>query len=152
MSPGDGPGQDCRPQKSATAAKESSRRARQVCELRAARAWLCATWPALFGGEARPLAIGIGPEIMAQAAAAGLTRYVVGTALHRWTHSPGYLAAVAAHGAVRWGLTGTAVDFVAPEHQAAARKELVAIGAAARAAEAPRKPAGSLRAAAGRSP
>jgi sRNA-binding protein len=103
-----------------------------------AAAWLKATWPALFNHPPKPLAIGIGAAIMAHARAAGHAPYAVGTFLHRWTHSPRYLHAIAAKGAVRWGLSGTAVDFVASEHQAGARLKLAEL-AAAKAAK--RKPA-----------
>jgi hypothetical protein len=103
-------------------------------ELRAIRAWLKTTWPHLFQ-KPMPLAIGIGEEIMARASAAGLKRYTVGTALHRWTQSRHYLEALAAPGAVRWGVGGTAVDFVASQHQAGARERLAAL-AAAKAAKA----------------
>jgi ProQ/FINO family len=94
-----------------------------------ATAWLKAAWPDLFSHPLKPLAIGIGAEIAAKARDAGHASYAIGTALHRWTNSRSYLAAIAAHGAVRWGLSGTAVDFVASEHQAAARLKLIALGA-----------------------
>jgi sRNA-binding protein len=89
----------------------------------------------LFGGEPKPLAIGVGETIMARAGAAGFKRYTVGTALHHWTQSPLYLAAIAGEGAMRWSLAGEAVERVATEHQAGARQQLAALAQAKTARE-----------------
>jgi sRNA-binding protein len=74
------------------------------------------SWPRLFGKQPLPLAVWIGQEIAARAAKARLKQFKIGAALYTWTNSRRYLAAVAAEGAVRWNLAGTAVDFVAREH------------------------------------
>jgi len=74
-----------------------------------------------------PLAIGIGVEIVAKARDAGLKPYAVGTFLYHWTQSRRYLDALAAKDPVRWGLGGTAVDFVSREHQVAALVQLSAL-------------------------
>ena len=99
-----------------------------------AAAWLQATWPDLFTGRPKPLAIGIGTEITTRSRSAGHAPYAIGSALHRWTNSRSYLAAIAAKGAVRWGLGGTAVEFVSREHQTDARLKLALLAQAKRGA------------------
>jgi sRNA-binding protein len=102
-------------------------RKRRAAEVRAALLWLRSTWPDLFGKPPKPLAIGIGVEIVAKARDAGLKPYAVGTFLYHWTQSRRYLDALAAKDPVRWGLGGTAVDFVSREHQVAALVQLSAL-------------------------
>jgi sRNA-binding protein len=94
---------------------------------RAALLWLRSTWPDLFGKPPKPLAMGIGVEIVAKARDAGLKPYAVGTFLYHWTQSRRYLDALAAKDAVRWGLGGTAVDFASREHQVVALVQLSAL-------------------------
>jgi hypothetical protein len=90
-------------------------------------AWLKATFPLLFGYPPRPLAIGIGKLITPAARAAGLKREDVGAALHYLTRGQGYLAALAADGAMRFGLDGEPVGPVEPEHRTEALKLIAAI-------------------------
>jgi hypothetical protein len=93
-------------------------------ELSIIRAWLRVTWPALFCDPPKPLVVGIHKPIMARASEAGLRWYAVGVALRDWTRRPRYLEALAADRAMRWGLDGEAIERVASEHQALARRQL----------------------------
>ena len=93
----------------------------------AALAWLKAAYPALFGYPPRPLAIGIGKLITAAAREAGVKREDVGAALHYFTRGQSYLAALAADGAMRFGLDGEPVGPVEPEHRTEALKLLAVI-------------------------
>jgi sRNA-binding protein len=106
---------------------------------RAALAWLRTAWPVLFCKPPRPLAVGLGQEIVARGLKAGIKPHAIGAALRHWTNSRGYLESLAAAGAVRWGLDGAAVDFVASEHQADARERLAALAAAKAARRRPSK-------------
>jgi hypothetical protein len=93
----------------------------------AALAWLKAAYPALFGYPPRPLAVGIGKLITAAAREAGVKREDVGAALHNFTRGQSYLKALAADGAMRFGLDGEPVGPVEPEHRTEALKLLAVI-------------------------
>jgi hypothetical protein len=116
-----GPGVDRKPGLS-VAEQRQRKRARL-----AALAWLKVAYPALFGYPPRPLAIGIGKLITAAAREAGVKREDVGAALHYFTRGQSYLAALAADGAVRFGLDGEPVGPVEPEHRTEALKLLAVI-------------------------
>jgi sRNA-binding protein len=106
------------------------RQRKRRAQRKAALTWLKSTWPHLFAEGPKPLAIGIGDALIAHAEEAGIRPYAVNGILLMWTRSRGYLEALATVGAVRWGLSGTAVDFVASEHQADARLKLAELKAA----------------------
>ena len=93
----------------------------------AALAWLKTAYPALFGYPPRPLAVGIGKLITPAAREAGVKREDVGAALHYFTRGQSYLEALAADGAMRFGLTGEPVGPVEPDHQREALKLLAVI-------------------------
>jgi sRNA-binding protein len=90
-------------------------------------AWLKAAFPVLFGYPPRPLAVGIGKLITPAARAAGVKPYDVGAALHYFTRGQSYLKALAADGAMRFGLDGEPVGPVEPEHRTEALKLLAVI-------------------------
>ena len=93
----------------------------------AAMAWLAATYPAAFGADVKPVAIGVGKPIWPEAKAAGIKRRALHDALSRRVSSPAYLAALAADGAMRIGLDGNAVEAVSIEHQVLALDRLAKI-------------------------
>ena len=116
-----GPGVDRKPGLS-VAEQRQRKRARL-----AALAWLKAAYPVLFGYPPRPLAVGIGKLITPAARAAGVKPYDVGAALHYFTRGQSYLKALAADGAMRFGLDGEPVGPVEPEHRTEALKLLAVI-------------------------
>jgi ProQ/FINO family len=116
-----GPGVDRKPGLS-VAEQRQRKRARL-----AALAWLKVAYPPLFGYPPRPLAIGIGKLIWAAAKDAGVKRNDLGAALHYHVHRQAYLAALAADGAMRFGLDGEPVGPVEPEHRTEALKLLAVI-------------------------
>ena len=71
--------------------------------LKAATAWLEATWPLAFRSPIRPLAIGSGEEV--RALAGGFTVGEINAALKAWTHRPDYQRAIVA-GRMRVRLDG----------------------------------------------
>ena len=93
----------------------------------AAMAWLKTTFPLLFGYPPKPLAVGIGKLIWPVAKDAGLKRCDVGAALHYFTRGQSYLEALAADGAMRFGLAGELVGPVEPEHRTETLKLLAVI-------------------------
>ena len=82
---------------------------------------------ALFGYPPRPLAVGIGKLITPAARAAGIKREDIGRALHFHTGSHAYLNALAADGAMRFGLDGEPVGPVEPVHRTETLKLLAVI-------------------------
>lgn len=99
--------------------------------------------------DCRPLAIGTGPTLVAAAADLGLSKKTIRRFLQQRTHSTVYLRKLAAVGAMRYALDGTAVDPVSAADQATALAKLEeramakreAARKAAAAARPPRKPA-----------
>jgi ProQ/FINO family len=116
-----GPGADRKPGLS-VAEQRQRKRARLDALM-----WLKTTYPALFDYPPRPLAVGIGKLITAAAREAGVKREDVGAALHYFTRGQSYLAALAADGAMRFGLDGEPVGPVEPEHRTEALKLLAVI-------------------------
>jgi ProQ/FINO family len=117
-----GPGADRKPGLS-LAEQRQRKRARL-----AALAWLKATFPVLFDAyPPRPLMVGVGKLIAPIAREAGVKRHDVGAALHYFTRGQSYLAALAADGAMRFGLDGEPVGPVEPEHRTEALKLLAVI-------------------------
>jgi hypothetical protein len=90
--------------------------------------WLRATFPGLFYGDPKPIAIGAGRELVARALESGhwpsrgKARDSVGAAICYYTGSIAYLTALAEPGAMRHGLDGEPVGAVDAEHQAEALK------------------------------
>jgi hypothetical protein len=93
-----GPGADRKPGLSIAQQRER-RRARL-----AALAWLKTAWPHLFAYPPKPLAVGLGKEIVRLALAGDQDNHATRAALHYWTRSRAYLEALAAPGAQRLGL------------------------------------------------
>jgi ProP effector len=89
-----------------------------------ARRWLEATFPAAFGPQVKPLAIGAHREVMAKAFEAGRPLRWTRSALRRHTGSYTYLRALAAEGAWRHDLHGNTTETVAPEHREHAKEQL----------------------------
>jgi hypothetical protein len=97
-----------------------------------ALAWLAATYPAAFGPDVKPLAIGVGRLVWPRAKLAGIRRKAFNAAIGRRVSSPLYLDALAAAAAVRCDLNGRAVEPVSAEHCAgaiAAKADLSRLGA-----------------------
>jgi sRNA-binding protein len=95
--------------------------------------WMQATWPGLFDAPSiKPLMIGAGKEIVAQALAAGQNRQGVHAALRAWTGARRYLMALANPMAMRHGLDGNPVESVTLEHRETAAKMLAERIAAAK--------------------
>ena len=86
-------------------------------ELEATLAWLSSTYPASFGVDVRPLAIGAGRLVWPQAKLAGIKRRALNDAMKRHTGSNLYLERLAAPGAVRVDLGGAEVELVSEEHR-----------------------------------
>ena len=116
-----GPGADRKP--GLTVAEQRQRERARLTAL----AWLKAAYPVLFRYPPRPLAVGIGKLIAPAAREAGLKRYDVGAALHYFTRGQSYLQALAADGAMRFGLDGEPVGPVESEHRTEALKLLTVI-------------------------
>jgi hypothetical protein len=74
-------------------------------EIAAVQTLLAARYPAVFGTECRPLAIGCHHQIMAET---GCDRRTLSVSLHYWVAQSAYLRAVA-HGTHRHGLDGKPV-------------------------------------------
>ncbi len=115
----------------------NTRDCRRKAELAAARAWLRTSFSVAFGFPVLPLAVGVGKDIEARAAAAGLKRSAIKAALRYRTSSRAYIEAVAAEGATRFDLDGQAVETVSGEHQAHARASIAAMAAARPARRSP---------------
>jgi hypothetical protein len=96
--------------------------------------WLKQQYPALFdtGMAVKPLAIGVGKQIVAAAIESGrwpsrgAARDALSAALHYRTGSIGYLEVLTVPCVWRYGLDGEPVEPVSEEHQAEARKLLEA--------------------------
>lgn len=93
-------------------------------ELEATLAWLCSTYPAPFGVDGRPLAIGAGRLIWPEANTTGIKRRALNDAMKRHTGSNLYLVRLAAPGAMRVDLGGAEVELVSEEHRESASSML----------------------------
>ena len=101
-------------------------RARRIAR-DAAMDWLASTYPLAFGADVKPVAIGVGKLIWPDAKAAGIKRRGFNDALSRRASSRAYLEALAADGAMRFGLDGDAVEAVSIEHQVLALDRIAKI-------------------------
>ena len=79
--------------------------------------WLRQTYPAVFGLEVKPLALGVDRLLWPHAEAAGISRRALNDALQWRTTLIVYLDALACDGAIRCDLEGNAVELVGPEHR-----------------------------------
>jgi hypothetical protein len=107
-----------------------------VAELRALVAWMRQTWPAAFGEQVLPLAIGAGAEI-ARARPQGCSHKDIESALRFHTNSDAYLAALAAEGSRRIRLDGGDGGEVDEGHRQHARERLAERKATRRGVKAP---------------
>ena len=94
-------------------------KARRVAQAEAL-AWLAETYPAAFGSVVRPLALGAGRLVWPEAKRRGIKRRALNAALKRHTGSLAYLDALAADGAMRFGLDGQPMGPLSAEHRAGA--------------------------------
>ena len=100
----------------AAAANPGARTKRDLARSQAVR-WLGQTYPAVFGLEVKPLALGIGHQVWPRAKAAGVRRRALHDALKWSTSSFRYFDALAHDGAVRCDLEGNAVEPLSDEHR-----------------------------------
>ncbi len=84
---------------------------------------LAERYPAVFGAEVRPLAIGIDVAIAAET---GIATHLLGAALHRWTCRDAYLTAIAT-GTHRYNLDGSQAAELTAETRAYAAARLDAL-------------------------
>ena len=91
-------------------------------EHRAAK-WLRASYPDLFGGEAKPLALGAGAAI-AKARPEGVSHKGIQRAIRRWTNRQAYRRALAAEGSRRFNLDGSDAGLVSDEHRELAQQRV----------------------------
>jgi hypothetical protein len=113
--------------------------------------WLRATFPGLFYGDPKPLAIGAGKTIVARAIdsghwpSRGKARDSVGAAICYFTGSIAYLTELSEPGAMRHGLDAAPLEPVSEEHRVEAVKLLAARRAAISARQAALKASASKK-------
>ena len=89
---------------------------RQLARTQAVQ-WLRQTYPAAFGLEVKPLALGVDRLVWPHAEAAGISRRALSDAIRLRTTLIVYFDALTRDGAMRCDLAGVAVEPVCSEHR-----------------------------------
>jgi sRNA-binding protein len=103
-----------------------SKAARRRARVNTVSERLFATFPEAFKYPPVPLAIGIGPRLC-ELLSPEFKPADIRVFLHAWTSGPRYLKAVA-RGQLRRNLDGSPAGLPEPEHRAAAKEQLDALG------------------------